>query len=71
MRDTGSEVAAPSRARFASIAAFGRSLRLSHAPTQLHQPRCDYALRPLSDALVPAAVAKAQTKTNDSNSDRQ
>jgi hypothetical protein len=46
MHDTGSEVAAPSRARFASIAAFSRSLRLSHAPTQLHQPRCDYALRP-------------------------
>jgi hypothetical protein len=71
MRDTRSagvfKVAAPSRPRFARIAAFDRILRLSQAPTQLPQPRSDHAPRAAPNALVRAAVAKAQARNNDNN----
>jgi hypothetical protein len=67
----GEYVALDARPRFARIAAFDRILQLSQAPTQLPQPRCDHALRAAPNALVRAAVAKAQAKNSDSNSDKQ
>jgi putative membrane protein len=51
--------------RFARIAAFCQILQLS--PAQLPLPRCDHALRAAPNALVRAAVAKAQVKNDDSN----